>query len=418
MAHDEVVQVSENARLGELALRLALGGAVAAVVGIGAAVLLWLVSGQAEPLFRGYVHNLAYFASLALGALFFVNLQHLTRAGWSVVVRRIAENITTAFPILAVATVPLVVALLLDWNVVHQVYPWTDRELVAADPLLSGKAGYLNVPFFVIRLAVYFGIWIGLASFFRGHSIEQDASGDPALTTRMQALSAPAMFAFALTTTFFAFDLLMSLDPHWYSTIFGVYFFAGGNLGAFALMIVTISLLQSAGRITRSVLIDHYHDLGKLLFAFVVFWAYIGYSQYMLIWYGNLPEETGWYIIRQQKAWLWLSLLLLFGHFMLPFAYLIWRRSKRLKQALVLGAVWLLVVHWLDAMWLVLPHNAGHEGSLHAAQPGPIDFAQSVALWIGLGGLCVWWVAGRMAQASLVPTRDPRMAESLAFENY
>ncbi len=418
MAHEEVTQVSENARLGELAPRLALAGAVAGVVGVAAAVLLWLVTGQAEPLFRGYVMNLAFFTSIALGALFFVNLQHLTRAGWSVVVRRTAENITTSFVILALASIPLVVALLLDWKVAHQVYPWTDRELVAADPLLIGKAGYLNVPFFVIRLAVYFALWIGLSHFFRSLSIEQDATGDPGLTSRMQALSAPAMLVFALTTTFFAFDVLMSLDPHWFSTIFGVYFFSGGNLGAFAAMILSLAVLQRSRRVMRSVQIDHYHDLGKLLFAFVVFWAYIGYSQYMLIWYANLPEETGWYVIRQQQPWLWLSLFLLFGHFMLPFAYLIWRSSKRRKSALIFGAAWVLVVHWFDAMWLTLPHHAGHGGALQAYRPGPVDMAQAAALLLGMGGLTIWWVAGRMAQASLVPTRDPRMAESLAFENY
>lgn len=408
----------EARRLDDLAGPAAWTAGVAGVTGLAAAILLALISGDLESFFRGYIHNVAFFTSMALGALFFVLIQHLTRAGWSVVVRRTAENLMMAFPMLALLMAPVLLGLLLNVEALQHVYPWTDHEHVQEVKVLAGKTAYLNVPFFILRLAIYFGAWVLLARYFRGRSVEQDASGDPSLTSRMQGVSAPAVFVFALTTTFFAVDVLMTLDPTWYSTIFGVYFFAGGVMGAAATMALVLALLQAAGRIRASVHIEHFHDLGKLIFAFTVFWAYIGYSQYMLIWYGNLPEETSFYIIRQQPDWLWLSLTMLVGHFAVPFLAMISRWPKRSKMVLLVAAAWMIAMHWLDLAWLVLPHNIAPHGEFPQAAPGTVvQWAQSLALLFGVGGAVTWAVVQKMGQADLIAHRDPRLGESLAFEN-
>lgn len=388
------------------------------VIGLGASAALAPVG--AESFFRGYLVNLAFFSSLALGALFFVILQHLTRAGWSVVVRRVAENVTGAFPALAVLALPVVLAVLLGAPAaLHNVYHWTDAEHVAHDAVLRGKAPYLNGPFFALRMLVYFGLWIALGGYFARLSREQDRTGDPELTSRMQARSAPSIILYALSVTFFSFDLLMSLEAHWYSTIFGVYYFSGSALGFFALLAGSMYLLQRAGCGRESFTQEHFHDVGKLVFAFVVFWAYIAFSQYMLMWYGNMPEETGWYLTRQRGPWLVVSFLLLFGHFVVPFLLLISRYPKRHPRVLVWLCAWVLVAHWIDMFYLVMPHNLPAESG-REAQAAPLlltDVLQCLTALVGIGGVFGWAVLNRMRSAALVPLRDPRLPESLAFHN-
>lgn len=392
----------ENRRLGALGPRLIrVCGAVGAI-GLGTAIVTGLVTdGGAERFFHAYLVSFCYVLSLALGALFFTILQHLTRSGWSVVVRRLAEGLAGTLPLLALLAVPVLLGM-------RHLYEWTDADAVAADPALSGKAFYLNPTFFVIRVVIYFVVWVGLARFFFRTSVEQDETGDVALTLRMQWVSAPAMLLFAITITFAAFDLLMSLDPHWYSTIFGVYYFAGGVVGFFALLVVTAAAVQALGRLPRAITTEHYHDLGKLVFAFVVFWAYIAFSQYMLIWYGNIPEETHWYLKRQTGGWTAVSLLLLFGHFVVPFLVLISRRTKRRKGALWLAALWVLVIHWVDIYWLVMPEMSPRRVLLGLPELG---------CFVGLGGLFLAAAVLRLRNCALVPEGDPRVAESLTFEN-
>ena len=396
------------------------------LAGLIVAVALGVVTGNSEAFFRGYLVALCFAVSIMLGGLFFVLIQHVTRAGWSVVVRRFAEQVSmTAFP-LAVLSLVVVLPMIFGWpESIHDVFRWTDPRVTDStsghyDALIAGKSGYLNVPFFFFRMLIYFGFWIAAANYFYRASVQQDQSRDGELTLAMQRLSAPGLLLFALTTTFFAVDLLMSLDPHWFSTIFGVYYFAGSVVAFCSLLALAMFLLQQAGRATQSLNDEHYHDVGKLMFAFVVFWAYIAYSQYMLIWYGNLPEETGWLIVRQDAAWLPLTLWLLFGHFIIPFLGLISRVPKRRKDLLVFGAVWLLVMHWLDICWLVLPHvthAGGADGHGSVPAPGAIDVLQVLLCTVGVSGVFVWSLVRRMAQSSLIPEGDPRLAESLSFEN-
>jgi hypothetical protein len=395
--------LQENRHLGALGTRVA---RIAALVGGAGTVASLAVAALAADgwrrFFFSYLLSFSYLLTLALGALFFVILQHLARAGWSVVVRRWAEAIAATLPALAVLAIPIVAFGL------HHLYHWTHAEAVAADHLLQAKQPYLNVPFFVVRLAVYFAVWTLLARFFLTRSLAQDENGDAALTQQMERRSAPAMLLFALTATFAAFDLLMSLDAHWYSTMFGVYVFAGSVVSFVALLTVVVFATQRAGMLRHAITVEHYHDLGKLLFAFTVFWAYIAFSQYMLMWYANLPEETAWLLRRQTNGWGWVGLVLLVGHFALPFAALLSRAPKRRPRAVAAVAAWVLLMHWFDLYWVVVP-----EVSRTSAVPHLLDLTTLV----GLGGLVVAFAAYRMRGRSLVPERDPRLAESLRFEN-
>lgn len=426
-----VPDISKDAiRLGPGAAALARPLQLVGLGAIGVAVLLALVSRSGEGFLRAYVLNFAFFSSLVLGALWFVMLQHLTRAGWSVVVRRIAEILTTAIPLLAVLALPIVVLVVLRVpSITGAVYPWTDAAHVEHSPALLGKTPYLNTPFFVLRMALYFAVWLWLSRSLLRLSLEQDANGDIELTRRMETLSAPGMLLYALTVTFFSIDVLMSMAPTWYSTIFGVYYFAGGVVGFFALMTILAHLLQSSGVLRHSITTEHYHDLGKLIFAFTVFWAYIAFSQYMLQWYASLPEETAWFLVRQKAPWLWLSLVLLFGKFVVPFLVLISRGPKRQPALLVVAAVWVLAMQYLDVTYLALPpyffslvdkpeYFDASTQTLLAVPYQPLTHLLSLLLLLGMGGLIAGQLLAKMASLPLVPVRDPRLGESLAFENF
>lgn len=376
-------------------------GAIGLAVGVAGGLMM---EGGASRVLHAWLLNFSFYLSIALGALFFVMLQHLTRAGWSVVLRRIAEALAHTMPLFVVLSLPI----LFDVVVTHHLLPWTDPDFVARHELVQKKTSYLNIPFFLLRYGAYFVIWILLSSYLFKRSVEQDESGDPALTHRMHNLSAPGMILFALSATFFAFDLLMSLDPEWFSTIFGVYFFAGGIVAFFALLPILVYAIQRSGRIRHAVTVEHYHDMGKLIFAFVVFWAYIAFSQYMLIWYANIPEETRWYEIRQQAPWLNLSLFLLAGHFIIPFLALVSRHPKRRPGILVVAACWVLGMHWFDIFWLVMPREG--------VTVMPLGIPE-IGLAVGMGGLFLGMAAWRLKGRSLIPEKDPRLAESVSFEN-
>ena len=377
--------------------------AVGATGLVGAFALAGGSEGGWARFYPSYLVSFVFFLSLALGALFFVLVQHVTRSGWSVAVRRIAEGIApnVCFP-MAFLAIPIFFGL-------RTLYPWTDTALIATDHLLHAKEPWLNIPFFLVRSVLYFGVWSGFAIWFHRKSVEQDRTGDPRLTNAMEKTSTAALILFAFTVTFFAFDYLMSLTPHWYSTIFGVYFFAGCALSFFALMSVAAFLVQRAGALRHAITTEHYHDLGKLIFAFTVFWAYIGFSQYMLMWYANLPEETSWYAARQTGSWTAVSLTLLFGHFIVPFLALMSRNVKRRKPLLVAGASWMLVMQWMDIYWIVMPGKS----------PGTIPFSlMDVAVFLGIGGSFLAVAVRRLGAHPLVAIKDPRLSESLGFENF
>jgi len=401
--------VANPPRLGARARRVALIAAAAGGAALAASYALALTGGHGlQRFYYSYLLSFVYFLSIALGALFFIMLHHLTRASWSVVLRRIAENMADTFAVLAVLSLPIVVPLLYgDGRLLAWVTP-----AALADPLSAHKQAYLNLPFLLARIILCFAVWILLGSFFRRLSIRQDAAGDVGLTRRMWIVAAPAMLLFALTSTVFAVDFLMGLDASWVSTIFGVYFFSGCVVGALAALTLSAILLQRAGLLADVVTVEHYHDLGKLLFAFTFFWGYIAFSQYMLYWYANLPAETGWYLRRQNGEWLWVILALLFVHFLIPFSILLSRLVKRRRALLAAMCIWMLGAHWLDLYFLVMPELAARQS------PGRLVLDPLLATsFIAVGGLwlaAAIWLAGRQA---LVPLRDPQLADSLKFEN-
>jgi len=397
----EIKLPSEEVRVaaGSLWTRMPLLGGGVGVLALGASFALG--AGQPGQLFHSYLVAYLFWLTLALGGLFFVLVQFATRAGWSVTVRRVAEHVSGTLPLFALLFIPLFFGL-------HDLFHWTHGEAVAADELLQHKSPYLNETGFYLRSAIYLGSWALLGWYFRRASLSQDVHGETATTRRLQGLSAPALIIFALTLTFASFDWIMSLDPHWYSTIFGVYIFSGAAVAICAGLILLLLHLQAGGRLTRVVTFEHYHDLGKLLFAFTVFWAYIAFSQFMLIWYGNIPEETAFFEHRWAHGWETVSVFLAAGHFGLPFLFLLSRDVKRRRVTLVAASVWLLVMHYVDLYWLVMPTLHQEHFQVHW-----LDFATL----IGIGGFFLAVLGKLLEGPALVPVRDPRLAEALAFEN-
>lgn len=408
MKHVAIDIRNENRRLpgsGGRAFTIGLAVAVLGVLGVAAGAVLPGAGGDAlTRLLWSYFVNWVFFLSLAIGALFFVLINHVTHAGWSVVVRRFAEAVAVNLWLLGLLAIPLLLG-------GPRIWEWMRHEVVEHDHLVEAKTAYLNLPFFVIRLAVYFVAWAGMAWWFHRQSVAQDADADPERTVRMERRAAPGLVVFALTVTFASFDLLMSLDPRWFSSIFGVYFFSGAFVGFVGLLALITLLVQRAGRLTHAITKEHFHDIGKYLLAFVVFWAYIAFSQYMLIWYANLPEETVWVGRRQQGGWGALSIVLLVGHFALPFLALLSRLPKRRPLALGVFATWMLAMHWIDLYWVAMP-----EMNREAAGRVPFNVADLGFLLL-LGGLLTALTARRLAAHSLIAEGDPRIVESLTFEN-
>ena len=400
--HRDVDLDRDNLRLGTLAWPLIGGAAVVGALGLAVSALLGFLHEDGwSRFFHSYLVAFVFYLSLSLGALFFIGIWHVTHSGWSVVVRRVAEAIALNVVLLAALAIPIVFGL-------THLYPWTDSEVIAHSPLVEGKIGFLDPTFFVIRLAIYFAVWTGLAASYYLLSVRQDTSGDVGLTHRLQWLGGPGTVLFALTVAAAGFDLLMSLEPEWFSTMFGVYYFAGCMVGFFALLPLSVFGLQASGRMVVAVTAEHYHDMGKLGFGFVVFWAYIAFSQFMLYWYANLPEETGWYMMRTRDGWLLPSAFLIVGHFALPFFGMMSRWVKRNRILLAMAACWLLFVHWVDLYWVVMPSVNTLRVPLHL---------MDLTCMVGMGGLYVAGLGIWLRSCSLVPLRDPRLEESLMFEN-
>jgi hypothetical protein len=371
----------------------------AAVLGAAACAIL----GAANPkqFFFSWLVSFLFFLSLALGGLFFVLIQYAAQGGWGIVLRRIGETVFATLPVMAALSLPVFLGL-------HDLYEWAHAGAAEHDALLQWKAPFLNVPFFLARAVLYFVIWSFIAVLYYRGSCGQDATGDPAVSARLRRFAGPSLIVLALTQTFASIDWIMSLTPHWYSTMFGVYFFAGSFVGFIALLSVVTVAMQRAGLVGTVISAEHLHDVGKFLFAFTAFWAYISFSQFFLMWYANVPEETIWYKARMTGSWMTVSLVLMVGHFVAPFFYLMGRRVKRNGFTLALGGAWLLAMHFLDLYWQVMP-------TLHpeGISPSVLD----VAAVVTVGGCFVAAASWLLRRQALVPVRDPRLDESLAFEN-
>jgi hypothetical protein len=337
-----------------------------------------------------------FWVGISLGALFFTLIHHLVSAQWSGTVRRVSEMIGTIVPYTSIL---LGIVLLCG---MHELFEWSHPEAVQADHLLQKKQAYLNVNFFTVRLVIYIAIWTFLTFFFYKDSVKSDQGSQDASMDKPKTMAPAGIIMFAITVTFAAFDWLMSLDPHWYSTIFGAYVFAGFVASFFAFIILLYLLLFKLGYLQGIVTREHMHDLGKLMFAFVCFWAFMATSQYILIWYGNIPEETIFYAHRWD-GWKWISLSLPIGHFAIPFLFLMSREIKRNYTTLAIAAVWVLLIHFVDLHWLVLPnlHHGFHPSF------------QDLTTFVAFGGIFLGLLGKRLTKAPLVPVNDPYLEKSI-----
>jgi hypothetical protein len=379
------------------------------VVSLALAFVLGKTGEKNTQFYFSYLTALMFWASIALGALFFVLIQHGTRAGWSIVVRRIFENWMATLPLFILLVVPVIIG-------AHDLYHWThiDNPKVAGDLLLQHKAPYLNEGSFIIRSGIVVIVWSALAMLYYRRSVAQDRTGDPAHSRAMRWWAPLGFVFFAISITVAALDWVMSLDPHWYSTIFGVYYFAGALMSAGAAVILAGLVLQKSGVLRDAITTEHYHDLGKWTFAFMVFWAYGAVSQFLLIWYANIPEETIFYGHRLHGGWEIVTIMLPVLKFIVPFWFLMSRHIKRNRTLLAIGAGVLLLGQYVDMYWLIQP-NMAIALDLEHGHFSP-HIADVLAL-VGIGGLVVGafaWLTGRTPTA---PVGDPRLKESLRFEN-
>jgi hypothetical protein len=385
--------VSADRRWPRASIAVAAIGAVSCVIGL-----------IVDPSRTAAAYLVAYVAclSVVLGALAMIMIARVTAATWFVALRRQAEQVVATLPAFALLLIPVLVAIRL-------LYSWTspDTELDAGlRAMVHAKAAYLNVPFFIVRAIVYVVVWTGLGEALRRASLAQDRGDSPALERRMRTMSAVGLVVFAITVSFASFDWMMSLEPTWYSTIYGVDYFAGGMVGALALLAVLIARGRYRGELPDSVGADHFHALAKLLLTFVLFWVYIGFSQFIVIWSAEIPIERAWYVVRTRGGWNMLAGWLIGGHFILPFVALLIRDFKRSALAMASLGGWLLAMHYLDIYWIVMP------GAPHGFRIAP---------WVDLGALLL--VAGvasaawsvRRAGEPAVARGDPLVRASLEY---
>ena len=342
----------------------------------------------------------AFFFTLCAGCFFWTIVHHATDAEWSVVVRRQLENIAALLVVLALLFVPI---LLLR----HHLYAWMDIP-PGHEASLDSKRAYLNWSFFLGRAVLFLGFFAFASLALRRFSVRQDKDGNPRFTIEMRKVAFISLPMFALCLTFGAFDWLMSLNYHWFSTMFGVYIFAGAAGSSMSLLVLVITALRQAGYLKDVVTLEHYHIMGKWMFAFTVFWAYIGFGQYMLIWYANMPEETQYFITRNTESWWVLSMLLVIGRFFITFGILLLRSIKKEPHRLCIVAGWILCMQMLDMYIIVLP--ALHGTGVHVS-------IWDVVSLIAIGATLGFAYLRVVAMTSLFPVRDPRLIESLKLVN-
>jgi hypothetical protein len=377
-------------RLQRLAFTVGSGGAIGLLVGFFL---------DRERFYQAYLQAYLYVLGPALGSLALVMLHNMTGGAWGFAIKRLLEAATRTLPFVALFFVPIAAGV-----VTHQLYEWSHADVVANDPILSHKALYLNVPFFLARALVYFALWAGLALFLAKLAERYDRKLSLKALRRLKSASGFGLAAYVLSMSFASFDWGMSLEPHWFSTIYGVHFIVGQGLSTLALAIVAAAFLARHEPFSRWLSPRHFHDLGNLTLAFVMLWAYVSLSQFLIIWSGNLPEEIPWYLKRIGPAWQSIALLLVLLHFAAPFVILLVRGSKQNARTLSRLALALLLVRYLDVYWLIAP--AFHEG---AFAPHWLDVLAPLtlgSLWLGL---CIRNLHGR----PLVSLQDAKLLGQL-----
>ncbi len=371
--------------------RFLIVGAVAAIVSIVGALL------NLTQFLQSYLMAFMFCLGVTLGCMALGMVHQLSGGAWGVVLRRPIGAASRVLPLLTVLFLPIVFGM-------HRLYIWTHADVVAHDEALLHKQLYLNTPFWIVRAIAYFAVWNALSFFLNRWSLEQDRTGDPAIAARMQRMSAGGLVAYGITITFASFDWLMSLEPHWFSTIYGALIMGGQGLSALAFLIVVIVWLSRRPPLEGIIVTDHLHDVANLMLAFVMLWAYFSFSQYLIIWAGNLPAEIAWYQHRLDGSWRFIGLGLMLFHFAVPFVLLLSRVVKRTAAILVRVAVGVLIIRIVDLFWLIAPefHWTGVAVSW-------MDVVLPIALFGLWLAAFVWQLRGR----AILPLHDPQFDEAL-----
>jgi len=363
---------------------------------VGVAALALCVAGafhSPTQFFRSYLLAFVFWVGVALGCAAILMLHHMVGGRWGFPLRRCLESGTLTFYLMAVFAVPLLFGLRL-------LYSWADPEKVKLDSMLQYKAPYLNVPFFIVRTAIYFIIWIAVAHFLNKWSLEQDETGDPKLVGRLQSLSGPGLVIFGLTVTYASVDWVMSLEPQWLSTIYGMIFMVTEGLAAMSIVTLAVILLSThkpfSGLVSKRVL----NDYGNLLLTFTMLWAYLSFSQYLIIWSGNVQDEIPWYVSRASGGWAWVAMTLVVFHFAVPFLLLLSRFVTRRTLWLGVVAAIQIVMSVIDIFWLTVP---AYERS------GPQFHWMDWLAILGMGGVWFWRFTANLKSRPLLPLHDPRM---------
>ncbi len=369
-----------------------------ALTGVG--LLLAVFSYIVDP-HRAVFNNLigfTFLASVAVGAIFYIALEYIAGAVWSTPFRRIAEFLSALLPMVLLMAIPLFLNM-------HDLFHWTHTEAVEADAILKSKEPYLNTEFFIIRFAVTMAIWFLFYFLFRKHSFAQDTDKDQKHTRTNIKLSAVFIPVFAISISMFAIDWLMSLEPHWFSTIFGVYYFTGTVVCALAVITYIMVSLSERGHFFKGITEDHYYSFGALMFGLLSFWAYIAFSQFMLIWYANLPEENFWFIARWENGWEIVSIAMVLLHFWIPYFMLVSRPSKMNPKNLKRSSLLLVFVHMLDMYWLVMPTYS----------KSPVFSYFEIAFPVLSIGLIILVFAMQAKKYNMVPVGDPKLQRGIDF---
>jgi hypothetical protein len=388
-------------------------GLIVGVVGLAAGIIGAFIN--TDRFFQSWLIGFLFILGLSLGSLGLLMLQHMSGGKWGLAGRRVFEAASGTLWLVALAFIPILFGL-------RPIFLWARSEAVQADPILLQKEPYLNVTFFIVRAVVYFAFWLVCAYLLNKWSAAQDrgeVAVTPADSVRFRTLSAPGLLFLVLTVSLASVDWIMSVDPHWYSTIFGLLTVVGQGLSALALTIAILALVARSGAFGIVLSPGQFHDLGKLLLAFVMLWAYMAFSQFLIIWSGNLPEEIPWYIERIRGGWGAVALLIVVGHFALPFVLLLSRDLKRRSYVLARVAVFVIAMRLVDLIWLVVP-TFTHDPAAGEGHPGfsiPLHW-MNIVIPIGLAGVWLFFFLRQLRSRSLVPLNDPYFKEAFAHESH
>src|SRR5215210_1672477 len=410
------------ADLGRYRGRALVVGVAFLVVGAVLAFLMGQTAGYGGlvHVLRSYLVGFFFVTGVSVGSLAWLCLGHMTGGGWAVTSRRLFEAAARCIPFCAVLFIPVVISLF-----VHQhgseagghsvsVYEWSDPAIVAGDEALRHKSTYLNIPFFIIRAVIYFGIWFAFAYILGKWSGQQDRTADPRLRRKMQDISGPGILLFGLTVSFAAIDWGMSLEPHWFSTIYGLLIMAGWGLSALAFVITVATWLAQRAPMDQAYRPLHFHDWGKLLLALVMLYAYFSFSQFLITWAGNLPEEIPFYLRRLRGGWQFVALLIILFHFALPFVLLLSRGRKRAPRSLRRIALLMIFMRVVDLVFFFAPSvHQGGEPDWHASDLAR-SFLPMLAMSVGLGGIWLWFYFGQLASRPLLPLGERDLEQAIA----